>query len=94
MLKNIKLSISVLIGVSLVLAAVHLTDQVLAGTRIERVTVTEARDAVSQDAALLVCSYADSRCQSMLFQGAILRSELEARLSSLDKNQTLIFYCA
>jgi hypothetical protein len=94
MFKNINLAILLLMGVSLGLAPLYLTDQATAGAQIERITVAEARDAVSQDGALMVCSYADNRCQSMLFQGAILRSELVARVSSLDKNRAIIFYCS
>jgi hypothetical protein len=94
MFKNINSSIALLFGVSFALAALYLTGPVFAGASIERVTATEARDAVRQDGALMVCSYADSRCRAILFQGAILRSELEARMPSLDKTQALIFYCA
>jgi hypothetical protein len=61
---------------------------------IERVSAAASRDAVRHDGALLVCSYPDNRCQNILFQGAILLSEFEARLPSLSKDQTIIFYCS
>jgi len=60
---------------------------------IERVSAADARNRLMQHGALLVCSYADNRCQKILFQGAILRGELEARLPSLPVNQEIIFYC-
>ena len=60
---------------------------------IERISPEDARQLVESDQAMLVCSYNDSRCRSQLLQGALLKSELEARLTSLSMDQQIIFYC-
>ena len=60
---------------------------------IQRISPEDARQMVESGEALLVCSYADNSCKSKLLQGALLGSELEARLSSLPKDQKIIFYC-
>ena len=65
-----------------------------AAEAIERIGVTEARMLVQEKTALLVCSYDDDRCKSILLEGAILQSEFEAKLPTLVKTQPIIFYCA
>ena len=61
---------------------------------IDRISVIEARKWVKMGDALLVCSYEDNRCKTMLLEGAILKSEFESKLPSLPKTQPIIFYCA
>jgi hypothetical protein len=60
---------------------------------IERISPEDARQLVESGQALLVCSYDDDSCKSRLVQGALLQSELEARLPSLSKETQIIFYC-
>ena len=60
---------------------------------IERISPEDARQLVQSGQALLVCPYGDDSCKSKLLQGALLRSELEARLASLSKDTQIIFYC-
>lgn len=60
---------------------------------IERISPEDARQLVASGQALLVCSYDDDSCKSKLLQGALLNSELEARLASLSKDTQIIFYC-
>ena len=60
---------------------------------IERINAEDAHKLVSSGQALLVCSYDDDKCKSKLFEGALLKSELEARVKSLPKDQKIIFYC-
>jgi hypothetical protein len=59
---------------------------------IERISPEDARQLVDSGQALLVCSYDDDSCKSKLIQGALLHSELEARLASLSKDTQIIFY--
>ena len=84
MLKTIKYTVSLLICLNLVLAPFFIIAPVLADGGIACIGAAEALDAVKQYDALMVCSYADSRCQKILFQGALLRSEFEARSPSID----------
>ncbi len=60
---------------------------------VARIGPNEARAAVVNNEALLVCAYDDKSCQDILLDGAMLRSEFEAQLASLPKRQTIIFYC-
>lgn len=60
---------------------------------IQRISPEQAREWVESGQALLVCSYDDDTCKSMLLEGALLRSEFEARLASIPKDQKIIFYC-
>jgi hypothetical protein len=59
---------------------------------IERISPEDARQLVESGQALLVCSYGDDSCKSKLIQGALLKSELEARLTSLSRDTQIIFY--
>lgn len=61
---------------------------------VERISPEDAREMVNASKALLVCAYPDDTCKSKgMLHGALLLSELEARLSSLPKDQKIIFYC-
>ena len=45
--------------------------------------------------ALLVCAYEDeSKCRRMRLENAISLGELQRRIESVPRDQTLIFYCA
>lgn len=62
---------------------------------VERISVDEARRRVTEGNALLVCAYEDpARCSRIRLQGSITMRELQARLSSLPKDQPIVFYCA
>ena len=63
------------------------------GGEIERIGPEETRKMVASGDALLICSYNDNRCKSILIEGAILRSELDDRVPDLPMGQSLIFYC-
>ena len=60
----------------------------------ERISVQEAREKVQSNAALLVCAYDDEqKFSKMKLEGAISLASLESRMSTLPKEQELIFYC-
>jgi rhodanese-related sulfurtransferase len=60
-----------------------------------RVSAEEAHSKVSKSETLLVCAYEDpSSYQSMHLEGAISIQEFRTRVSSLDKEREIIFYCA
>ena len=61
---------------------------------VQRISVPEAQAKISNDEALLVCSYRDRYCKDMLLPGALLQSELEKKLDSMPKDTEIIFYCA
>lgn len=61
---------------------------------IERISPEDARQQVQAGKALLVCSYDDDSCGTKMLQGAIFRSQLEAQLETLPKEQPIIFYCS
>ena len=61
---------------------------------IERIGPKETRMKVQTGVALLVCSYEDSKCENILVEGAMLRSQFEAKLPAISKDQEIIFYCA
>jgi hypothetical protein len=64
-------------------------------TDVPRIDVAETRRKVAAGEALLVCAYEDAeKCNRMKPEGSLLLSELKARLPSLPKEQTIIFYCA
>jgi len=63
--------------------------------QIERVSVAEARREVENGRALLVCAYEDeSKCRQLRLENAITVHDLQRRVDSVPRNQTLIFYCA
>jgi len=62
---------------------------------IRRVTPAEARGRVAAGEALLVCAYADeAMCSQMRLENGLTLQEFEQRLSTLEKEQEIIFYCA
>jgi hypothetical protein len=59
-----------------------------------RVSVEEAFGKIRSGSALLVCAYEDEEKFKMYpLQGAISLNEFKSRLSSLSKDQEIIFYC-
>ena len=63
--------------------------------RVERVSVDTARREVEAGRALLVCAYDDeSKCRQLRLENAIALHDLQRRVDSVPRNQTLIFYCA
>ena len=63
-----------------------------ADAEIERIGPEEAMEKAKSGEALLVCAYGDEKCKTVLFEGALLRSEFESKLSTLPKTQEIIFY--
>ncbi len=62
---------------------------------IVRVFPAEVREKLKSKKALFVCAYPDEeRFKSLHLEGAISFREFQARLSSLPKDQEIIFYCA
>lgn len=61
---------------------------------VERVSVDRAWELAQAGQALLVCAYDDDTCRSILFEGALLKSDFEKRIAWMDPDQTVVFYCA
>jgi len=62
---------------------------------VERVPAEDARRDVEAGRALLVCAYDDAnKCRQLRLQNAIALHDLQRRVNSVPRNQTLIFYCA
>ncbi len=60
-----------------------------------RVSPEETRRKVDSGTALLVCGYEDDEKFKLVhLEGAISLTEFKSRLSSLGKDQEIIFYCA
>jgi hypothetical protein len=59
-----------------------------------RISPDEAMKEVKSGEAILVCAYGDEKCKTILFEGALLRSEFESKLDTLPKTQKIIFYCS
>jgi len=60
-----------------------------------RVSPQEVRDKVTAGSALLVCAYDDEgKFERNHLEGAISLDEFRSRLSSLAKDQEIVFYCA
>ena len=60
-----------------------------------RIQPSEAFGRVNQGHTLLVCAYPDMEtCSKMWLKNAITRTEFQARLPQLKKDQEIIFYCA
>ncbi len=58
-----------------------------------RVTPEEVHQRVKEGRALLVCAYEDEeRFKRLRLKGAISLGELKSKLSSLSKDQEIIFY--
>ena len=75
-------------------AGVALASQTKQAANIERISPEAAYQKLKSGEALMVCAYEDDKCRDLLMQGALLRSELEAMLPTLPKDQEIIFYCA
>ncbi|MGD9033801.1 MAG: hypothetical protein PVH02_14115 [Desulfobacteraceae bacterium] len=61
----------------------------------ERIAVIEARQKVVEGQAILVCAYdSDENFNKMRLQGAIPLSTFKDRLTGIEKDQMIIFYCA
>ena len=60
-----------------------------------RVNPQEAASSIKNGLALLVCAYdSDAKFEMFHLEGAISLTAFESRLSSLPKEQEVIFYCA
>jgi len=60
-----------------------------------RISPQDAHRQVTSGHAILVCAYEDeTKCNTMMLQGAISLKEFESRLPNLKKDQPIIFYCA
>jgi len=69
--------------------------QHLSSDAIERVSAGEARREVEAGRSLLVCAYDDeNKCRQMRLANAVTLHDLQRRMDSIPRNQTLIFYCA
>jgi rhodanese-related sulfurtransferase len=61
----------------------------------KRVSPEEVHQKLKAGKALLVCAYEDeSKFTKVHLQGAISLSEFKSKLSSLSKDQEIVFYCA
>ena len=61
---------------------------------VQRVLPAETREKINSGEGLLVCAYSDpERCKQLPIQGALNLQELESRLTTLPKDQEIIFYC-
>jgi rhodanese-related sulfurtransferase len=61
----------------------------------KRITPEEVHQKLKAGNAILVCAYEDeSKFKKVHLQGAISLSEFQSKLSSLSKDQEIIFYCA
>jgi len=60
-----------------------------------RISPEEARDRTTSGLAKLICAYEDElKCKKIHLEGAISLKAFRYQLSSLPKDQDLIFYCA
>jgi len=61
----------------------------------KRISAEEARRKLRSGQALLVCAYEDeAKFRKLQLEGAISLNEFKSRLSSLSRDQEIIFYCA
>jgi len=64
-------------------------------TELERITPEEVHQKLKAGKVLLVCAYEDeAKFRQMRLEEAISLSEMKSRLSSLAKDQEIVFYCA
>ena len=62
---------------------------------VPRISVEEVRRKTAAGQALLVCAYPDEvKCSRVKLEGSITVSDLQARLSSVPRDQEIIFFCA
>jgi hypothetical protein len=67
----------------------------MADVGVERVGAVEARGRVRDGRALLVCAYEDEgKCQRLKLEGARTLREVERQMTTLPRDQEIIFYCA
>jgi hypothetical protein len=60
-----------------------------------RISPSEVLKQAKAGKALLVCAYPDDpTCSKMRLPGAISRTELQAMMPEVKKEQEIIFYCA
>jgi len=60
-----------------------------------RISAETVREKVTSDSALLVCAYeTDQDFKEFRLAGAIPLSEFKSRLSLIEKDNKIIFYCA
>jgi len=60
-----------------------------------RIPPAAVREGLKSGGIILVCAYPDEeRFKSLHLEGAISFREFESRLSSLPKDQEIVFYCA
>ena len=60
-----------------------------------RITPEETFQKLRMGKTLLVCAYdSDEQFRSLRLEGAISLSEFRTKLSSLSKDQEIVFYCA
>jgi hypothetical protein len=60
-----------------------------------RISPQTAREKVTSGQALLICAYDDEKkFNANHLEGAISFADFKTRLSSLPKDQNIIFYCA
>jgi len=61
----------------------------------KRVSPEEVHQKIKAGKAILVCAYEDeSKFKKVHLEGAISLSEFKSKLSSLSKDQEIVFYCA
>jgi hypothetical protein len=92
-----KLILLAVVFMLLAVAGVHspsVASSTKAVAEMNRISPEEAIEKVKSGEALLVCAYGDDKCKTVLFEGALLRSEFESKLDTLAKTQEIIFYCA
>jgi len=82
-----------MLGFLALIAGLPFASEMQEDKTIERIGPEKTRQLVQSGQALLVCAYDDDACSAKLLDGALLRSELDARLPTLPKSQTIIFYC-
>ena len=59
-----------------------------------RISPEEVRRKVTSGSALLVCAYDDEeKCKKLHLEGSISLTEFTFKLSTLAKDQEIIFYC-
>jgi hypothetical protein len=64
-------------------------------TEVSRIPVEEAHRKVTARQALLVCGYDDeTKCNKIKLEGAMPLKSFESTVSTLPKNQEIVFYCA
>ncbi len=64
-------------------------------TKAIRITPEETFQKLRMGKTLLVCAYdSDEQFRSSRLEGAISLSEFRTKLSSLSKDQEIVFYCA